>query len=142
MDPRVNMIMVSANDIAALRNFYEAGLGWTPWMPASDSSVMYKVGTSILVFLNAAYLAHESGIEAVATPKSVWAVFVESKDEVIAAFERAVKAGATVTSALRDRDGGLFSGYFADPEGNGWEVVWSPHMPLAADGGLTLPGRG
>lgn len=142
MDPRVNMIMVSANDIAALRNFYEAGLGWTPWMPASDSSVMYKVGTSILVFLNAAYLAHESGIEAVATPKSVWAVFVESKDEVVAAFDRAVKAGATVTSALRDRDGGLYSGYFADPEGNGWEVVWSPHMPVGADGSLTLPGQG
>lgn len=141
MDPRVNMIMVSANDIAALRNFYEAGLGWTPWMPASDSSVMYKVGTSILVFLNAAYLAHESGIEAVATPKSVWAVFVESKDEVVAAFDRAVKAGATVTSALRDRDGGLYSGYFADPEGNGWEVVWSPHMPVGADGSLTLPGQ-
>jgi hypothetical protein len=36
------------------------------------------------------------------------------------------------------RDGGLYSGYFTDPEGNGWEIVWSPVMRPGADGGLTL----
>jgi hypothetical protein len=68
------------------------------------------------------------------------AVFVASKEEVDTTFDRAVKAGARVTSAVRDRDQGLYTGYFADPESNVWEVVWSPHMPLAADGSLTLPG--
>ena len=27
------------------------------------------------------------------------------------------------TRPIRDRDQGLYSGYFTDPEGNGWEVV-------------------
>ena len=36
------------------------------------------------------------------------------------------------------RDGGLYSGYFTDPEGNGWEIVWSPVMRPGADGGLDL----
>jgi len=138
MDPRVNMVMVSARDLAALRAFYEDGLGWSTWGPESPASIMYKVGTAVLVFLNADYLAAESGIEAVATPKSVWAIFVESKAEVESVFESAVSAGARITSPIRDRDGGLYSGYFTDPEGNGWEVVWSPHMPLDEDGALTL----
>ena len=61
-----------------------------------------------------------------------------AKADVDHDFAQAIAAGATVASPIRDRDGGLYSGYFADPEGNGWEIVWSPHMPLGADGGLTL----
>lgn len=140
MDPRINMIMVSARDIPALQAFYEGGLGWTPWMPANPGSVAYKVGTAVLIFVNADYLAKESGIPATATPKAHMALFVDSKEKVDAAFALAVKAGARVTSDVRDRDQGLYSGYFVDPEENCWEVVWSPHMPLAADGSLTLPG--
>jgi predicted lactoylglutathione lyase len=139
MNPRINMIMVGASNIAMLRQFYEQGLGWSLWMPASEGSAAYKVGTSILIFVNSAYLANESGIPAVETPKSLFAIFVESKEEVHAAFDRAVAAGATITSPIRDRDQGLYSGYFSDPEENSWEVVWSPHMPLAPDGALTLP---
>ncbi len=138
MDQRVSMIMVGASNIASLRQFYEEGLGWSTWGPSSPASVMYKVGHSVMVFLNAGYLAAESGLPVVAAPKSIWAVFVPSKAEVDSTFARAVKAGATVTSPIRDRDGGLYSGYFTDPEGNGWEVVWSPHMPLDTDGALTL----
>jgi uncharacterized protein len=140
MDARINMIMVSAKDVPALRRFYEDGLGWTPWMPPTPLSIMYEVGTSILVFLDADYLARESGIPAVSTPKGLWAIFTRTKDEVGALFDRAIAAGATVTSPIRDRDGGLWSGYFTDPEGNGWEVVWSPHMTPTDDGGLTRPG--
>lgn len=142
MDPRINMVMVSAKDIPALQTFYESGLGWTPWMPSTPGSAAYKVGTSVLIFVNADYLAKESGVPAVDTPKAHMAVFVPTKEEVDSQFDRAVKAGARVTSAVRDRDQGLYSGYFADPEGNVWEIVWSPHMPLAADGSLTLPGAG
>lgn len=140
MDARINMIMVSAKDVPALRRFYEDGLGWTPWMPPTPLSIMYQVGTSILVFLDADYLARESGIPAVSTPKGLWAIFTRTKDEVGALFDRAIAAGATVTSPIRDRDGGLWSGYFTDPEGNGWEVVWSPYMTPTDDGGLTRPG--
>ena len=142
MDARINMVMVGAKDVSGLRRFYEDGLGWTPWMPASSQSVLYKVGTAILVFLDEAYQAQESGIAPGAGPKSIWAIFVPSKDKVDEAVARAVAAGATITSPVRDRDGGLYSGYFVDPEGNGWEVVWSPHMPLTADGSLASPGRG
>lgn len=140
MQQRLNMVMVSARDIAGLRHFYEAGLGWTPWLPASPQSVPYKVGTAILVFLDETYQAQESGLPIATGAKSIWAVFVDSKEAVNRDMATAIAAGATVTSPVRDRDQGLYSGYFADPEGNCWEIVWSPHMPIGSDGGLTLPG--
>ena len=134
------MIMVGAQDIARLRTFYEAGLGWTTWGPVSPGAVMYKVGHSVVVFLNGAYLAAERGTPVTPGGKVSLAVFVASKAEVDAGYARALAAGATATSGVRDRDGGLYTGYFADPEGNSWELVWSPHMPLGDDGALTLPG--
>ena len=140
MQPRVNMIMTAAKDIALLRAFYEGGLGWQPWTQPSKMAVMYKVGTAILVFLNEDYQARESGFPKADGAKSIWALFVETRAEVDRVFARAVTAGATATSPVRDRDQGLYSGYFADVEGNGWEVVWSPHMPIGPDGALTLPG--
>lgn len=139
MEQRVSMIMTGAKDIPQLRNFYEAGLGFSPWMPASPQSVMYKVGHSVLVFLNADYLAQESGTPIGPNAKTALAVFVEAKGDVQDMFDRAIRAGASATSPVRDRDGGLYSGYFADPEGNSWEIVWSPHMPLDDQGALTLP---
>jgi predicted lactoylglutathione lyase len=139
MDQRVSMIMSGAQDIATLRKFYEDGLGWTPWMPATPASVSYKAGHTVLVFLDGAYLARERGAALSAGSKSSLAVFVDSKAKVDAQYAAAVAAGAQRTSAVRERDGGLYSGYFADPEGNSWELVWSPHMPLDADGALTLP---
>lgn len=140
MDQKVSMIMVGAQDIATLRSFYEDGLSWKPWAPASPGSVMYKVGHSVLVFLNGDYLAAERGEALSSGSKASLAVFVESKDEVDRIFAQAIAAGAGETSGIRDRDGGLYSGYFNDPEGNSWEIVWSPSMPLDAGGALTLPG--
>lgn len=140
VDQLLNMVMVPTRDIAAIRQFYEVGLGWSTWGPQSPISVMYRAGTAVIVFLDAAYLAKESGIEASNGPKSIWAVFLNDKSGVDPMMARAVAAGATVTSPVRDRDGGLYSGYFTDPEGNGWEIVWSPHMPVGGDGGLTLGG--
>lgn len=140
MDPRTNMIMTGAYDVPKLRAFYEQGLGWTPWGQATETLAMYKLGTAVLVFMPAAYLAAESGIPETSIPKALNAIFVPSKADVDRDFAQAIAAGATVTSPVRDRDGGLYSGYFADPEGNGWEVVWSPHMPLGPDGALTFAG--
>ena len=100
MQPRINMIMTAAENVPALRRFYEQGLGWTAWGPASDMSVLYKVGTSILVFLNADYQARESGLPKADGVKSIWAIFVESKEAVDRVFQKAIDAGATVASIL------------------------------------------
>lgn len=138
MDQALHMLIVPAGDIATLRKFYIDDLGWQPWGPEMPGSFMLRAGTVVIVFVPRDYLAAESGIDLSATPRAVNAIFVETKADVDAQFARAIAAGAAITSPIRDRDGGLYSGYFADPEGNGWEIVWSPVMRPNADGGLAL----
>lgn len=55
--------------------------------------------------------------------KSIWIYFVDHEHEVEAVFDQAIKAGGTVTNSARDRGEGGYSGYFKDPEGNGWEIA-------------------
>jgi catechol 2,3-dioxygenase-like lactoylglutathione lyase family enzyme len=130
MEQRVSMIMVGTRDIAAQRRFYEAGLGWQPWAPPTQRSVSYSLGSGLVVFLDADYLAAESGVPAGPNPVAL-AHFVGARAEVDALFGRAVAAGARVTSPVRERDGGIYSGYFADGEGNTWEIAWSATVPVA-----------
>jgi predicted lactoylglutathione lyase len=142
MDQALHMLMVPTVDMDKLRAFYVNGLGWTTWGPEMPGSFMLRAGTVVIVFVPRDYLAAESGIDLSATSRALNAVFVAEQGDVDAQMARAVTAGAKLTSPVRARDGGLYSGYFTDPEGNGWEIAWSPLMRPGADGGLdlTLPG--
>jgi predicted enzyme related to lactoylglutathione lyase len=136
----LGMVMVATNDIPALRRFYEDGLNWTPWVPPDENQAAYRLGSSVIFFLPAVYLAAESGIEITLAPKSLWAIFLSSKAEVDTGFAKAVAAGGRVTSGIRERDFDVYSGYIADPEGNGWELCYSPHMGPDETGALQFRG--
>lgn len=53
---------------------------------------------------------------------------VASKAEVDAVLAQAQDAGATLTDEPRERAWGIYSGYFRDPDGHLWEVIWNPRM--------------
>jgi uncharacterized glyoxalase superfamily protein PhnB len=55
---------------------------------------------------------------------------VGSKEEVDAVFKEAIDADATTLKTPDDAFWGGYSGYFADPDGHPWEVVWNPHLKL------------
>jgi uncharacterized protein len=53
---------------------------------------------------------------------------VRSKSEVDSVMELAKKAEAKIKEHARDRFWSGYSGYFQDPDGHLWEVVWNPQM--------------
>jgi len=53
---------------------------------------------------------------------------VASKEEVDAIMIKAEKAGANIVKEAHDTFWGGYSGYFQDPDGHLWEIVWNPHM--------------
>ena len=57
--------------------------------------------------------------------------YVRSRAEVDAVMEQAKKAGAAITDPAHDRPWGIYSGYFADPDGHLWEVVYNPDMEIS-----------
>ena len=40
-------------------------------------------------------------------------------------------AGATILDTPHDRPWGIYSGYFQDPDGHLWEIIWNPALDLA-----------
>jgi predicted lactoylglutathione lyase len=53
---------------------------------------------------------------------------VGSRAEVDALIQAAEDAGATVTVRAYDRPFGVYSGYFQDPDGHLWEILWNPAL--------------
>jgi uncharacterized protein len=57
---------------------------------------------------------------------------VGSREDVDAVLTEAEAAGATLTEEPRDRPWGIYSGYFRDPDGHLWEVIWNPRQTALA----------
>ena len=49
--------------------------------------------------------------------------FADSKADVDAVMAKAQKAGATISAARDDEEG--YTGYFTDPDGHTWEVLFA-----------------
>src|SRR6266545_4797662 len=65
---------------------------------------------------------------------------VDSEEQVDAAFTAAVAAGATPVAEPVNRDWGGRSAYFADPEGNRWEIAWASSAVFDDRGALIALG--
>jgi hypothetical protein len=55
---------------------------------------------------------------------------VHSREEVDAVVEQARAAGARIVKPAAATFWGGYAGYFQDPDGHLWEVVWNPQWPV------------
>lgn len=51
---------------------------------------------------------------------------VSAKGEVDEAMSRAQVAGASIVKPAQNTFWGGYAGYFQDPDGHLWEIVWNP----------------
>ena len=77
-------------------------------------------------------LAHDSTIPLQSPSATEFTIGhnVGSKEEVDAVMEQAARAGATIVKPAEDTFWGGYSGYFQDPDGHLWEIVWNPGFPI------------
>ena len=57
---------------------------------------------------------------------------VASRADVDRILDQAAAAGAVVTTR-HDRPWGIYSGYFRDPDGHLWEIIWNPGRTSESD---------
>jgi len=138
---RLSIVTVGARDVERLRAFY-GRLGWKAVITADDGFTAYDTGGAIFTLWPLDSLAADAGLDA--DPPSTFrgmtlAVNVAGPDEVDASIGTARDAGAVILKDPRDESWGGRSAYFADPEGNVWEVAWMPGSSFDDRGGLILP---
>jgi hypothetical protein len=141
VEPRLDVITLAVTDLELALAFYRRlglesrGIVGTQWRDdktgANGAIAMFKLEGGLLLNLYPrSDLAKDASIP-LGPPQSgefSLAQLVNSRDEVDELLENAAAAGATVAPA-HDRPWGIYSGYFRDPDGHLWEVIWNPDRP-------------
>ena len=126
--PLANVITLGVRDLEAQRAFYRR-LGWETTFETDDYAA-FELRGAVLALFPIEKLAADGGADADRLGGGIrfsTGVMAESPDDVDALVDRVRAAGGRVTKepvAAKYFEGR--SAYFADPEGNYWEVAWAP----------------
>ena len=141
VEPRIHVITLAVADLERSLAFYgEGGLGLrSPGIvgtefagddehPAGDLVMFDLDGGLILALYPRTELAKDAGIPLTPPQPGEFSIghLVGSREEVDALLAQAVAAGATLTGPPYERAWGIYSGYFRDPDGHLWEIIWNP----------------
>jgi catechol 2,3-dioxygenase-like lactoylglutathione lyase family enzyme len=139
VEPRLHVITLAVADLARALEFYRdlgfeskgvVGTEWTDDVTGANGAIaMFELEGGLLLNLYPrSDLAKDAAIP-VPQPHSgefSLAQLVGSRAEVDELLEKAASAGATVTPP-HERPWGIYSGYFRDPDGHLWEIIWHPN---------------
>jgi catechol 2,3-dioxygenase-like lactoylglutathione lyase family enzyme len=138
---RLNILTLGVRDMSKVRGFYEA-LGWES-LSEGDEFARFQTGGATLALFSLDLLAGEADMRPSGStgrfPGFTCAVLVEEEAMIDEAIETVRKAGGRVLAEPVAREWGGRSGYFADPEGNVWELAWMPGAAFDERGGLIWP---
>ena len=142
MKPRIHIITLAVADLGRALAFYRDGLGFptegligTEFQgdqnsPDGTTAVFHLDDGLMLSIYPRSELAKDAGIplrRAEAGEFSIGHV-VASRAEVDAVVSQAKAAGAKVLDPPHDRPWQIYSGYFQDPDGHLWEIIWNPAL--------------
>lgn len=134
MKARITVITLGVDDLQRSLVFYRDGLG----LPTQGIiGTEFEYGAVVFFDLNAGVklalwprssIARDTGLvvgKSNATELTL-GHNVASKAEVDAVMEQARRAGAVIVKPAQEAFWGGYAGYFQDPDGHLWEVVWNP----------------
>jgi catechol 2,3-dioxygenase-like lactoylglutathione lyase family enzyme len=139
MRPRINVLTLGVDDLERSLAFYRDGMGLdTDGIIGKEfedgAIVLFKMKDDfILALYPTASLAKDAKVTATKARLGAASIgqLVKSKAEVDAVIRQAEQAGAIVTDPPHDRFWGGYSGYFHDPSGHLWEIIWNPRLSVA-----------
>ena len=137
MEPRLDVITLAVADLERSLAFYRdlglkskgiVGSQWTDELTGANGAIaIFEFDGLLLSLYSRDDLAKDAAIPA-GPPHSgefSLAQLVRSREDVDEVLQKGASAGATVTPA-HERPWGIYSGYFRDPDGHLWEIIWHP----------------
>jgi|ERR1700733_300820 len=140
MEQRVSIVTLGVADLERSGEFYER-LGWRRSMSKAEGIVFFQAGGMALALYPRHELAKDANVspEGDGFPGITLAYNTRNRGEVDSVLEKAQAAGAKLLKPAQEAFWGGYSGYFSDPDGFLWEVVWNPFFTIAEDGSLRIP---
>lgn len=142
MEARIDIITLAVADLERALGFYQDGLGLesrgvigTEFVgdevePDGAIAMFELQGGVILCLYPRTELAKDAKVPLGPPKTGEFSIgqAVASKAEVDALLTQAQAAGATLTDRPHDRPWGIYSGYFRDPDGHLWEILYNPRL--------------
>jgi len=143
MKPRLNVITLAVHDLEKSLAFYRDGLGLptrgiiatefkgSETEPAGAVAFFELQGGLIFALYPRTDLAKDARVPDTAASSVEFSLgyLMGSRKSVDELLRKAEAAGATITDRPHERPWGIYSGYFKDPDGHLWEIIWNPKMP-------------
>lgn len=138
MKAHVSVITLGVQNLERALRFYRDGLGLktqgvvgTEFAQGAVVFIDLQPGLRLALWPRAS-LATDSGctLASAGTPPLSLGHNVERREAVDAVMAEAEAAGAQLVKAAADTFWGGYAGYFQDPDGYLWEVVWNPAWPV------------
>lgn len=134
MDLRVDLVTLGVPDLAAAHAFYVERVGWTSALVVPGEVTFLRAGPGRMVALfGRDDLATDIGDGGTTPPFDLGQLF-GSTEEVDAAVEELVDAGATIRKPPQHANWGGYHAYVEAPDGTVWELAWNPGWRIDADG--------
>ena len=142
MKPRIHVITLAVADLDRALAFYRDGLGFPTEgligtefagdqaTPAGAAAMFALDRGLILSLYPRSELAKDANIPFGPPKTGEFSIghAVAGRADVDALLAQAQAAGATLTQQPRDRPWGIYAGYFRDPDGHLWEIMWNPEL--------------
>lgn len=140
-EQRVSVITVGVRDLASMIRFYTDVLGFED-RGVKGEVAFFNAGGLVIGLWGETKLAADAGVSddrKGAFKGFALAFNARSAEEVDEIFGRLERAGARIPKPPHKTYWGGYSGYFADPEGNAWEVAYNPFWPIDEAGRVSIP---
>jgi uncharacterized protein len=138
MRAKISFITLAVADLERSVAFYRDGLGWPTegivgrefhdQLTGADGTIAFFTldGGLLLGLYERANLGKDAGVSAgpVSSTEFSLGIPVDSQADVDRQLAEAEAAGGTLTAPAHMRPFGVYSGYFADPDGHLWEIAW------------------
>ena len=134
MKPRISVVTIAVSDLEQSLAFYRDGLGLSTegivgreFEHGAVAFFTLSGGLKFAIWAQAD-IAHDTGLAKTPVSPTSFTIGhnVASREEVDATMNEAARAGAKIIKPAQDTFYGGYAGYFQDPDGHVWEVVWNP----------------
>ena len=146
MKPRIHVVTLAVADLDRALAFYRDGLGFPTdgligtqytgddTSPDGTTAMFHLDGGLMLSIYPRSELAKDAAVAPAGANPAEFSIgqVVDTRAEVDEVIARAKAAGAAVIDPPHDRPWGIYSGYYQDPDGHLWEVIWNPALDVAS----------
>lgn len=140
-EPRISSITLGVSDLPRSIRFYRDGLRFPTHAQDTDEiAVFITAGTRLALYPLqklaediSSHIKPAKGFSGITLGHNV-----RTKKEVAEVLNFAEQAGGKIVKPAQDVFWGGHSGYFSDPDGYYWEVVWAPGVTFDDQGHIAI----